>query len=144
MTGKAQAWIGGTIAILAVGALAGYLIAVGLDDADKVASVIALFVALAGLAVSVAGLRRQARSSGGQAVEKSSVGGGIAQVDDTKGSVKIVRRGTQTGPPPAPPAGTTPPAAPAPSEGGQSVQGTAAAGSVDQVQETGGDVEIEE
>lgn len=143
MSGKTQAWVGGTIAVLAVGALAGYLIAVGLDDADKVASVIALFVALAGLAVSVAGLRRQARSSSGQVVQSSSIGGGIAQIADTDGSVKIRRSGNPAGPPPAPPAGTTSPAT-SPSEGGQSVRDTATSGPVDQVRDTGGDVEIEE
>ncbi|MFE7542942.1 hypothetical protein [Streptomyces platensis] len=142
MTGKLQAWAGGAVAVLAVGALAGYLVAVGLDNADKVASVVGLFVALAGLAVSAAGMRRQARAGGGQAVENSDAGS-ISQVASTDGSVKISRRGTPAGPRPAPPRQATPPAA-SPGEGGQIVRGTAAAGPVDQVRDTGGDVEIEE
>jgi hypothetical protein len=52
---------------VAVAALAGlgiYLARVGLDDADKLASVIGLFVALAGLAVAVYGLVAERRGSG--------------------------------------------------------------------------------
>lgn len=142
MTGRAQAWLGGVVAGTAFAALAGYLIKVGLDNADKVASVIGLFVALAGLAVSVAGLRRQAGTGGAQAVENSTIGEGITQIADTGGSVKITRRGTH-GAAPAAPTGAAPPTT-ASSDGGQTVRGTSTAGPVDQIRNTSGDVETEQ
>ncbi|MEV0312895.1 hypothetical protein [Nonomuraea fuscirosea] len=49
-------WGGAVVAVAAVVALAVHLARVGLDDADKLASVIGLFVALAGLGVSIRGL----------------------------------------------------------------------------------------
>ncbi|TQS31031.1 hypothetical protein [Microbispora sp. KK1-11] len=55
-------WAGGIAAVGAGSALAVYLSTVGLDKADKLASVIGLFVGLAGLGVGVWGLlltRRQ-------------------------------------------------------------------------------------
>ncbi|GHC77755.1 hypothetical protein GCM10010309_51050 [Streptomyces violaceochromogenes] len=58
MTGRVQAWVGGTVTGASGAALVAYLIVVGWDKADKVASVLALFVSLAGLAVAVAGVRR--------------------------------------------------------------------------------------
>ena len=150
MTGRVQSWIGGAAAGAVVVTLVVYLAVVGLDAAVKWASVLGLFVALAGLAVSVAGMRRERQGPGRQAaehitqsVEGSAVGSGIAQVLKARGHVRIKHRApaaTQPLPPPpaAPPAGT-----PAPAEGGQSVRGTTVAGSVDQVRDTGG-VEIEE
>ncbi|MEV7802461.1 hypothetical protein AB0O28_05895 [Microbispora sp. NPDC088329] len=66
MRGRARTriltWAGGIAALGAGAALAVYLSSVGLDKADKLASVIGLFVGLAGLAVAVWGLlptRRQ-------------------------------------------------------------------------------------
>lgn len=53
MRGRVQVWGGAVIAVTAVAALSIYLERVGLDDADKLASVMALFVALAGLGVTV-------------------------------------------------------------------------------------------
>ncbi|MGI5159544.1 hypothetical protein [Microbispora sp. CA-102843] len=67
-------WAGGIAALGAGSALAVYLSSVGLDKADKLASVIGLFVGLAGLGVGVWGLllaRRQeahAPASGAGAV----------------------------------------------------------------------------
>nr|WP_181411927.1 hypothetical protein [Streptomyces sp. F2] len=143
MSGKSQAWVGGLVSVAAVGALAGYLITVGLDDADKVASVIGLFVALAGLGVAIAGLRRQARSSGGQSVQNSAISSGVSQISDTAGGVRITRRGGTPVPPRTPPPATTHP--PGSDAGdGQSVSGTTTGGSVNQVKNTGHDVEIEE
>lgn len=84
-------------------------------------------------------------AQGGQVVEGSAVGGGIAQVSGA-GSVKITRRDVPPVPQqasPAQPAGT-PPAAEAPDGGGQRVSGTTAAGPLDQVQGVEGDVEIEQ
>ncbi|MEV5894562.1 hypothetical protein [Nonomuraea fuscirosea] len=49
-------WGGAVVAVAAIVALAVHLSRVGLDEADKLASVIGLFVALAGLGVSIRGL----------------------------------------------------------------------------------------
>ena len=58
MTGRVQARVGGAVAIAAVAALAAYLAVVGLGAAAEWANVLGLFVALAGLAVSAAGVLR--------------------------------------------------------------------------------------
>ncbi|MFE3205843.1 hypothetical protein [Embleya sp. NPDC059237] len=144
MTAKSWAWVGGMVAGAALVGLAVYLAVVGLDEADKWASVLGLFVALAGLVVSMAGVRRERSSPGGQSVEGSVTSAGIAQVSDTGGSVRITRRGPGVaGPPPGapgvPPVGGTPPAG-----DGQRVRDSAVGGPVDQVRNTGGDVEIDE
>ncbi|MFF8912841.1 hypothetical protein ACF08M_05810 [Streptomyces sp. NPDC015032] len=59
MTAKMRAWVGGVVAGAALVGLAVYLAAVGLDAADKSASVAGLFVAIAGLVVAVTGPRRE-------------------------------------------------------------------------------------
>ncbi|MFI5808761.1 hypothetical protein [Streptomyces sp. NPDC051561] len=59
MTGQVQAWAGGAAAGTSTAALVAYLIVVGWDQADKIASVLALFVAIAGLVCSVRGARRE-------------------------------------------------------------------------------------
>ncbi|WP_199882028.1 hypothetical protein [Streptomyces sp. CB03911] len=59
MTARLQAWMGGVTGGAAVVGLAVYLGVVGLDDADRWASVLGLFVALAGLGLGVAGRRRE-------------------------------------------------------------------------------------
>ncbi|MYV53170.1 hypothetical protein [Streptomyces sp. SID3212] len=144
MTGRVQTWVGGSVAVVAVGALVVHLAVVGLDQADKWASVLGLFVALAGLGVSVAGIRRGAGGGTGpsQTVESSAVGGGVTQVAGTGGSVRITHRGPAPVPPPAVPPGAAP--APAqPSGGDQSVRGTSASGPVNQVRDTASDVEID-
>lgn len=45
-------WTGSIVAVAAAAGLTVYLVQVGLDDADKLASVIGLFVAVAGLSVA--------------------------------------------------------------------------------------------
>ncbi|MET9616019.1 hypothetical protein [Kitasatospora indigofera] len=165
MTARMQTWAGGVLGGAAVVGLVVYLGAVGLDQADKWASVLGLFVAIAGLALTLAGLRRgRAESPGGsreetpasggpsgQSVDASRVGGGIAQVSGTRGSVRIVHRGpagpTSAAPAPEAPAPDDPPGpvqgnSPAP-DGGQRVRGTTTTGPLAQVRGTEGDVEIE-
>ncbi|MGW9213286.1 hypothetical protein ACWGR4_40835 [Embleya sp. NPDC055664] len=86
MTAKAQAWVGGVVA----GA------------------------APAGLAVSLAGARRERPASRGQSVQGSTIGGGIAQVSGAGGNVRITRRGTEpVVPPPMIRPGALPRTAPA-------------------------------
>ncbi|MDX3128930.1 hypothetical protein PV367_03760 [Streptomyces europaeiscabiei] len=152
MRGRGQVWIGGVVAVGALVYLTAYLIAVGLDKADKVASVVGLFVGLAGLVVSILGLRREdppdgGPPEGGQSVRNSWVGEGITMVRDTRGNVQISHTsgpqpfpvgGPQ--PPPVPPA--SPPPSGTPDGAGQHVHGTTAGGPVDLVDGTGGNVEI--
>ncbi|GHH76208.1 hypothetical protein GCM10018781_46990 [Kitasatospora indigofera] len=170
MTARMQAWAGGVVGGAAVVGLVVHLGAVGLDRADKWASVLGLFVAIAGLGLTLAGLRRgRAESAGrsrgeapagggpsgqseqsGQSVDASGVGGGIAQVSGTRGSVRIVHRGPAV-PAPEAPAGEAPtpddPVGPAQGDGPapdrQRVRGTTTTGPLAQVRGTGGDVEIE-
>ncbi|MET9959410.1 hypothetical protein ABZ128_10060 [Streptomyces sp. NPDC006326] len=142
MTARVQTWAGGVVATAALVGLAVYLTVVGLDAADKWASVFGLFVGLAGLGVSVAGMRRGEPRPDGQSVDGGTVGGGIAQVSGTGGSVRITRRGTWSTSP-----SSTPPTQPDGVEqgsGGQRVRGATASGPIDQVQGTAGDVDIEE
>ncbi|MEV4364552.1 tetratricopeptide repeat protein, partial [Nonomuraea sp. NPDC049625] len=52
MRRRVPLWAGSMVAVAAAAGLAVYLVRVGLDDADKLASVIGLFVAVAGLGVA--------------------------------------------------------------------------------------------
>lgn len=144
MTGRTRIWIGGMMAGLGPTALIAYLIAVGLDEADKVASVVGLFVALAGLAISASGLRHQDRrgSGSGQAVSESTVGGGVVQITDATGNVRITHHPTPT-PTQAVPPPSRPDPAPA-ADLAQTVRGSAVSGPVDQLKGIGGDTEIEQ
>lgn len=56
MRGRVLVWAGAVIAVAALVGLGVHLARVGLDEADKLASVIGSFVAMAGLAVAVYGL----------------------------------------------------------------------------------------
>ncbi|MGW4790794.1 hypothetical protein ACWEPC_00070 [Nonomuraea sp. NPDC004297] len=68
MRKRVLVWGGAAVAVVTVAALIIYFVRVGLDDADKLASVLGLFVAAAGLAVAVHGLRRdRARPDAGPA-----------------------------------------------------------------------------
>ncbi|MFE5331292.1 hypothetical protein ACFRCG_33380 [Embleya sp. NPDC056575] len=144
MTAKTWAWVGGVVAGAALVGLAVYLAVVGLDEADKWASVLGLFVTLAGLAVSVIGMWRERASSGGQSVTDSTIGGGVAQVADTGGNVRITHRGTGPVIPPPTPQGAPPAGGVPPADDGQRVQGSTVSGPVDQVRATDGDVDIDE
>jgi hypothetical protein len=59
MRNRVLAWGGAAVTALALTGLAVYLARVGLDKADKLASVISAFVAVAGLVVSGYGLARE-------------------------------------------------------------------------------------
>lgn len=65
-----RVWAGAGAAVASVVGLGGYLAVVGLDDADKIASVLGLFVAVAGLAVAVWGLILERRGGDRPAVEE--------------------------------------------------------------------------
>ncbi|MET8143559.1 hypothetical protein ABZU32_24935 [Sphaerisporangium sp. NPDC005288] len=74
MAQRALIWGGAAVAVAAAAGLGVYFARVGLDAADKLASVIGVFVALAGLGVAVYGMvadrragvvRQQAEATGG-------------------------------------------------------------------------------
>jgi hypothetical protein len=127
--------------ILAAAGLAVFLVVQGLEKANQWAGVLSLFAALLGLVL--AGIGLAGTRGGGQVVEDSTIGGGVTQVRDARGNVRIGRENTPAGPlpqtPPSPPAGGTAPA----EKDGQSVRRSWTAGPVRQVDSTGGDVEID-
>jgi hypothetical protein len=66
MRGRVLLWTGAGIAVAALAGLGFHLAGVGWDEADKRASVIGLFVAVAGLWVAVYALIADRRGGGGQ------------------------------------------------------------------------------
>jgi hypothetical protein len=134
----AVAFAGGVL----VAGLGAFLAVQGLDKADKWASVLGLFVGLAGLGLAVAGAFGARRHDGGQSVTDATIGGGVAQVRGVRGSVKIGPAAAL--PPVASSPSSVPPSAPPPSSaGGQSVTRSSTAGSVRQVDDVGGDIELD-
>lgn len=99
MRAKVLVWFGGVVAVVGFAVLTVYLVSVGWDKADKVAGVVNLFVALAGVLVAVWGL---VATGGGKDIR---VGGSYSDVSRVKGSV-VIRRRSRPGPPPAPGPGT--------------------------------------
>ncbi len=88
---RALTWIGTAVFLISTIALAIYLTRIGLDRADKVASVLGLFVSLSGLAIAVCGAtgvlgsRRSQRSDSEQKGNSISIKGnnsGIAVAGD--------------------------------------------------------------
>ncbi|MEW1839212.1 hypothetical protein AB0392_14760 [Nonomuraea angiospora] len=67
MHGRAPIWGGAGVAVVALAGLGTYFALVGLDKADKLASVIGVFVAVAGLGVAVYGLIAGRRGNGRRA-----------------------------------------------------------------------------
>jgi len=122
-----------------------FLASQGLSKADNWASVLGLFVGLTGLGLTAAGAVGARRQAGGQLVTDSTIGAGVAQVRGVRGSVRI-------GPgaaPPVPASSSPSPVSPsAPRDGsadevGQSVTRSSTAGPVRQVDDVGGDVELD-
>jgi len=130
--------------VLLVAGVAGFLAMQSLDDADKWASVVSAVVAIIGLAVSVVtslgGRPRPGR--GGQSVIGSTVSGGVRQVRAVGGGVRI---GAGAAPTPSTAGKPTSPAANASDEdgGGQLVDRSQVSGSVDQIDQVGGEVELD-
>lgn len=112
MRGRTATWAGAVIAGVALAGLAGYLVVMGLDKADKLASVLGMFAGLGGLAISAIGLvGERTKRADAQSVRGSSAGGSVTQVRDVKGNVRISRDGrTDLGVMPVPT--SVPPAAP--------------------------------
>ncbi|WP_157432857.1 hypothetical protein [Actinomadura rifamycini] len=95
--------------VLVLGA-GGLFLAKGLDDADKLGSVIAAVAAIAGLGLTAAGMLRRGGTSGGDgpggeppdgvAVHGSVVGGSVANVGRVGGSVRLGGSRSSRGRPP--------------------------------------------
>lgn len=133
-------WGGRMAAVVILAGLAAYLASVGLDKADKLASVLGLLVAVAALVApyllpSSDGDRSKPGSA--QRVADTVVGGHLTQVRDAK-SVQV--RGPVTSRPPLAP---VPAAGPA-TEGqaGQHVNGVWVGGDLTQVDGADGDITI--
>ncbi|MFG1874237.1 hypothetical protein ACGFIV_05305 [Sphaerisporangium sp. NPDC049003] len=62
MSGRVARWVGGALVAVAVIGLGVYFTTVGLDKADKLASVIGVFIGLAGLALAIYGLLADRRT----------------------------------------------------------------------------------
>ncbi|MGZ0204655.1 hypothetical protein ACNFR7_31285 [Streptomyces sp. RM1] len=138
---------GTTVTVLTASSLAFYFSRVGLDKADKTASVLGLFIALAGLAISIYGLLEARRSDttppSTQKVSSSSVSGSNIQIGQAGGSVRIKRSAPQAAPTPHNPnLSTSPPAIN--NNGGQEVQNSQISGSNFQLGSSTGDVEVDE
>ena len=142
MPGRRATRAGAVIAGVALVALTGYLVVMGLDKADKLASVLGMFAGLGGLAISAVGLVGERRKrADAQSVRGSSAAGSVTQIRDVKGNVRISREGrTDMGVMPVTP--SAPQAVP--EAKGQSVHETYVAGDIDQVDGADGDVTIEE
>ncbi|WP_256106313.1 hypothetical protein [Streptomyces sp. ODS05-4] len=134
MTRRGRSGLIGTGVLLVLAGLGAFLAFQGLDRADKWASVLGLFVGVAGLALAVYGARAP-----GQSADGATAGGSVNQVRGVAGDVTI---GAPRPAAPPPPAGSTPPP-PAPA-GGQSARGAWAGGSINQVDGVGGSARIGE
>jgi hypothetical protein len=157
MRGRVLAWASGVVAVGVAAGLGVYFWVVGLDKADKSASVAGAFVGLAALVVSIYGVVREHRGAGasprvgGLSVSDSTVDGGVTQVKGVTGNVRISGVGQQrsapvAGPDPVPSsAAGSPPQAGSDdgAAGGQSVGGSQVGGEVTQVDRVGGDAEID-
>lgn len=132
------------VLVLGVG---GLFFVLGLDDADKLGSVVAAVAAIAGLGLTVAGtLRRGGPAGGGGSggehpggvtVHGSAVGGSVANAGRVGGNVRL--GGSRT------PPGRAPRDVPEPAddaaEGGTSVRGSRIGGDVFQAGSVDGDLE---
>ncbi|MFC4052809.1 recombinase family protein [Actinomadura syzygii] len=140
---RAAVVAGGTV----LGVLGLFFFAVGLDDADKYASVIGAIAAVLGVALSLAGLR--SRNAGGaphggrgsQRISGSRIGGNAVQLRGVSGDVTV--RGSaarRPGDPPAPPPeGEDDQEA----EDGQTISRSAVGGDGIQVDQVDGDVNVD-
>ncbi|WP_346041681.1 hypothetical protein [Actinomadura chokoriensis] len=142
MRRRALVWSGGGVAAAAAAGLGWYFAAVGLDKADKLASVTGVFVGLAGLCVAFYGALSDRTTNeveqSGQHVRETTVGGNVTQIRGVGGSVRIGNV-----PAPSRPSRTRDRSAPAPGSGGQSVVESQISGDVTQVEGVGGDVDAD-
>jgi hypothetical protein len=133
-------WGGRVAALVVLAGLAVYLSAVGLDKADKLASVLSLLVAVAGLVVpyllSPSDKNSPAPTST-QYVANTVVGGHLTQARDAK-DLKVQGSGAAV-PPKAVPSGDKPVSD---TSGGQYVNGVWVGGNLTQIDGADGDVTL--
>jgi hypothetical protein len=146
-------WAGRITAVLVLAGLTSYLARAGLDTADKLASSIGVVSAVAALLAPyllpapqpVPPQGTAAREASEQTVTGSGVGGDVRQISGVAGGVRIGPAPTGqplTAPvPPSPPA-AVPSAAPA-AAGSQVAGNSTVTGSVTQIGDVGGDVDID-
>lgn len=144
MSGRVIALAGGAILSLAAVGMAIYFGKVGLDNADKLASIIGLFVAIIGVALTVSGLwlnHRATNTQTGQSIGHSRVSGDVAQIRNVQGGIRIGRPqpsgATVASRPPSQPSSQSQEA-----KETQSIRGSEIGGSVYQV-ENAGDLTID-
>ncbi len=133
-------WGGRAAAAVVVAGLVAYLASVGLDKADKLASVLGLLVAVAALLVPYLLPSSDGDHSGSgsaQQVANTVVGGHLTQARDAKGV--RVQDPVTSGPPQAPPPGPDPGPE---GHGGQYVSGVWVGGNLTQVDGADGDITI--
>lgn len=140
---RVSIWLAGG---LAVGGLGYYFFRLGLDKADKAASVAGLFIGIAGLGIAIFNAIAASRSDQGaapaQSVTSSRVTGEVFQASKVSGSIRInsepSRKSTFESdiPIPKPEIGQS-------KRDGQRVQHSDVRGPVRQVNEVGGDVEVD-
>jgi hypothetical protein len=138
-------WVAAFAGGVLVAGLGFFLTAQGLDKADKLASVLGLFVGLIGLGLAVFGGAGARRQVGGQSVTDSTIGGSVTQVRGVRGNLRV-GPSAPAGSPVAPPL-SAPTAAP-PAGGdlgeGQAVTRSSTAGPVRQIDDVGGDAELDQ
>ncbi|MEU7141451.1 hypothetical protein ABZ942_18490 [Nocardia sp. NPDC046473] len=125
-------WAIGLAGLIGLGCSIWLFVAVGLDKADKLASVLSFFLAAAGVVAAVYGVVLTRRASAGditQGVSDSAVGGGVLQAGRVRGKVTLRRTG---GSPAAAPGAVPAPSTVNPPQG-QSVSHSRIAGPVDQI-----------
>ncbi|MDE1675428.1 hypothetical protein ACW9HR_38125 [Nocardia gipuzkoensis] len=116
MSGKAWGWVLFALGVVGVGSGIGLFVWLGLSQGDQLASVLSLFVGVAGLGVSIAGLVVSLRAQSvqpaqseppaqptppAQAVTGSSIGGNAEVFRNVRGDLTLTRT-------PAPSAPTAP------------------------------------
>ncbi|MGW3353537.1 hypothetical protein ACWDA3_60545 [Nonomuraea rubra] len=147
MKGRILTWVGGASTIVAASCLASYFVKVGLDKADKLASVLGLFVALVGLVLAIWGVMLARKSvpstrTSSQSVADGTVHGDVTQIRGVTGSVRIGHSAPRFDP-----GSHTTPTSAASSQAalpeGQYVIRSDIGGSVHQIDQVGGDAEIE-
>ncbi|MFC8532074.1 hypothetical protein [Nocardia sp. NPDC057227] len=139
MSGKAWGWALFALGVVTVGAGTGLFVWLGLSKGDQLASILSLFVGIAGLAASIAGLVLARKPSAVQAITGSSISGNAEVVRNVGGNYTL-RRAPSTAAAPVP--GTTSTTAPVAAE--QTITGSGIGGSARIVDGVTGNVDINE
>ncbi|WFE93556.1 MULTISPECIES: hypothetical protein [Micromonospora] len=144
--------LGGVGVGVVLGGLAVFLVVAGLDDADKYASVIGLFVGIAALSATVWGIvsgrpapgppSPQAPVAGPQRVERLDAGRDVDVVDTVRGNLRVGTAPPSVTTPPAGPAGQMPGSVPPVVPGEQEVRDVRATGAIRIIRGVDGDADI--